>query len=357
MNELTNYDAARRALERATKIDEAKAIKDKAVALEAYARQRNDVQMEAWCSEIKIRALVRIGELSKGLEKAYAGGRGKIALPIDGKSKLRILKAAGISKNVAYRCEALAEIKRNNGRALENFIEGKVKAKQPVKYTEIEAAFLRQEKDDRRKAALQARVEIESTGLVVGDFREKAADIADDTVELIFTDPPYDRKSVSLYEDAARIGARILKPGGSLICYCGHYLLPDILPAMQKHLRYWWLNACVHADRKARMKYYGVVVGWKPMLWFVKGMRGDLQTFVSDTVSGAREKDIMEWQQAVNEAAYYIGRLTSPNGLIVDFCAGGGTTCVAAKHLGRPWLAFEKDPIMAKKTDQRISKG
>ena len=108
--ELVQYDAARRALEKATKIDEAKAIKDKVTALQTYARQRNDIEMEAWLSEIKIRAGIRIGKLSKELEKAYTGGRGKFGFPNVGKPKLQVLKAAGISKNAAYRYEMLAEI-------------------------------------------------------------------------------------------------------------------------------------------------------------------------------------------------------------------------------------------------------
>lgn len=213
-----------------------------------------------------------------------------------------------------------------------------------------------QERDDKKKAELQVTVEIASPGIIVGDFREKSIEIADDSTELVFIDPPYDRESLSLYEDSARIAARILKPGGSLIAYCGHYLLPEILPMMQRHLRYWWLNACVHdGGNMARMNSYGVVVGWKPMVWFTKGARGDRQTFVSDIVSGGREKSHHEWQQSEAEALYYIEKLTSPGGLVVDFFAGGGTTCVAAQRLGRPWIAFEINPATAKRADERLA--
>jgi DNA modification methylase len=184
----------------------------------------------------------------------------------------------------------------------------------------------------------------------------KSDAIANNSVELVFTDPPYDRHSLELYADAARIAARILKPGGSLIAYCGQYLLPDILPLMQQHLKFWWVNACVHSGRSARMKEYGIIVGWKPMLWFVKGRcRGDKQTFVSDVASGGREKSHHNWQQAEEEAAYYIEKVTSARGLVVDFFAGGGTTCVAAQKLGRPWIAFEINPVTAKRADKRIA--
>jgi hypothetical protein len=49
---------------------EAAEIKDKAAALQAYARQREDRDLEVWMSEIKLRASVRIGELVRELETA-----------------------------------------------------------------------------------------------------------------------------------------------------------------------------------------------------------------------------------------------------------------------------------------------
>jgi hypothetical protein len=216
-------------------------------------------------------------------------------------------------------------------------------------------AAIRQQRDDARKAALHAPVTIDLPNLHVGDFRELAPAIPDASVELVFTDPPYDRGAIPLYEAAAQEAARILKPGGSLISYCGHVLLPDVLPAMCKHLRYFWIGAHVHdGDPHARMREYGVIVGFKPLLWFVKEHRGDKQSFVADTVLVAREKQFHPWQQAVATAEHFIRHLTSDAGVVVDFFAGGGTTCVAAQRLGRPWIAFEIDPKHAGTTAERL---
>ena len=63
---LVKYEAARVALKEARRVDEAKDIHDKAEAVRAYARQVNDTEMVSWASEIKLRAMRRMGELLKG---------------------------------------------------------------------------------------------------------------------------------------------------------------------------------------------------------------------------------------------------------------------------------------------------
>jgi len=46
--------------------------------------------------------------------------------------------------------------------------------------------------------------------------------IPGNSVSLIFTDPPYHEKYLHLYEDLAVHASRVLREGGSLICYVGH---------------------------------------------------------------------------------------------------------------------------------------
>ena len=47
-------------------------------------------------SEIRLRAVIRIGEISRSLEKAEANGRGEVSLPTSGKRKEEQLEAAGL---------------------------------------------------------------------------------------------------------------------------------------------------------------------------------------------------------------------------------------------------------------------
>jgi hypothetical protein len=61
--ELVKYEAARRALQIATTVNEVKSIKDKAEAVRVYAKQAGDVEMQNWAVELKLRAARRAGEV------------------------------------------------------------------------------------------------------------------------------------------------------------------------------------------------------------------------------------------------------------------------------------------------------
>lgn len=223
--------------------------------------------------------------------------------------------------------------------------------------TTAQATATRQANEDKRKADLERAVDIAlMPGLHHGDFRELSDHIPSNSVQLIFTDPPYDSDAVQLYDDAARIARRILKSGGSFIAYSGQRHLPNVLLACSRHLDYWWTVAGVHGDGNQILNKLGIRCGWKPLVWFVKGTRGDVQNILSDVVAGKREKDHHEWQQAEQEAHYYIEKLTSEGGLVVDFFVGGGTTIAAAQGLGRKWIGFEIDADAAERASSRIAK-
>jgi len=192
-------------------------------------------------------------------------------------------------------------------------------------------------------------------GLYHGDFRELSEQIANDSVDLVFTDPPYNGKSVDLYGDAARVAKRILKPGASFVAYSGQSHLPEILSKCSVYLQYWWTIAGVHGGGNQILNKLGVRCGWKPLVWFVKGTRGDVQNILLDTIKGDREKDEHEWQQSEEEAYYYIEKLTTSDGLVVDFFVGGGTTMTAAKRLGRKWIGFEVNASSIERASKRIN--
>jgi hypothetical protein len=208
-------------------------------------------------------------------------------------------------------------------------------------------------REEQKVVALAKRQDVD--GLYLGDFREIGDKIPDASVDLIFTDPPYDRKAIELYDGLGEFASRVLRPGGSLIAYIGQIQLPDAVADLSRHLRYWWTCSCYHSGPSLlRMNEYGIVNGWKPMLWFVKETRGDKTTFINDVATGSREKSHHEWQQSEAEARYFIELLTDSDGFVVDPFCGGGTTPVACIGLGRKWAAFEIDEANMSRASERI---
>lgn len=217
------------------------------------------------------------------------------------------------------------------------------------------------------KAAATARRKLQKTedrNVFHGDSFDLAKKIPDESCALIFTDPPYDRSSLSLFDDLGMLASRILVDGGSLVTFCGQYVIRQVIDLVApeytteeieagrprddlldddgepvfNEMRFFWINCCLHTGGVAQMREYGVKVRWKPMLWFVKGdFRRDRHTWVHDLVESKQEKDKHPWQQSELEAAYYIEQLTEAGELVVDPFCGGGTTAKAASDLGRQW--------------------
>ncbi len=114
MMELTKYDAMCRAIDSAYEVDEAKDIRDKAVALEAYFQQAKNVEAERRACEIRLRAERKAGQLLAKMEKAKG-------VRLDGRDKdgtvrrlhdatTETLSGMGISKDQSSRWQALAGV-------------------------------------------------------------------------------------------------------------------------------------------------------------------------------------------------------------------------------------------------------
>jgi hypothetical protein len=78
MTALIRYDAARKAIAAAHRVDEVKAIRDKAEAVRVYAKQAGDFELQNQAAEIRLRAERRAGQLLLDMEK-NPGTRGERA--------------------------------------------------------------------------------------------------------------------------------------------------------------------------------------------------------------------------------------------------------------------------------------
>ena len=311
----------------------------------ALARKRESI----------FRPLAKENEKARKGKQAGSSSANLPNLPID--TRKESAKVAGVGERTYDDGKLILDAAENG--EIEPEVVEKVRRKETSIHRvakdikEKRQAKKRQEK--RKEAASKAEPQF-FDNVHIGDFRNHFDKVSDGSLSLIFTDPPYDRKAIELFDGLGEFAVAKLADGGSLIAYVGHIQIPDAIAVLSKHLRYWWVCCCLHSGGESLMKEYGIRVGWKAMLWFVKGTRGDKQHIVHDVVSGGREKSHHDWQQAQSEAEYWIENLCEKDGIVCDPFLGGGTTAAAAIAMQRKWVGFEIDHDQAVLAMQRCKK-
>ena len=182
--------------------------------------------------------------------------------------------------------------------------------------------------------------------IICDDCLSVMADWPDGCVDLVLTDPPYPREYLSCWT-ALSMGAHlVLKNGKYCVAYSGTMFLPDVYNRMNEHLVYQWQAVLVHSGANQFMHPRRMIIGCKPILIYSNGKKGEKRKgYLLDTIKGTgREKSYHEWGQEAGELKKLIEYYTDPNDLILDPYCGSGTTCVAAKKLGRRYIGIDISP-------------
>ena len=177
-----------------------------------------------------------------------------------------------------------------------------------------------------------------------GDFREVLADIPDQSVDIILTDPPYTQEYLPLWDDLGAFAARVLKPTGVLLAYSGQLHLPQVIAMLTKHLRWWWMCAIQHTGASGYIVAGGrrVINQWKPLLVLTPYDAPPLQVQFRDLIEGGgRQKELHNWEQSTEEAVRILQTFGHPNALVVDPFAGSGSFGRAAQQAGMQFIGAE----------------
>ena len=192
--------------------------------------------------------------------------------------------------------------------------------------------------------------------IVTGDAQELAKRIPDESVDLIFTDPPYSKEYWYLYEWLTVIASRVLKPSGFLLTYAGPYWKADVMKRLNEHLDYFWDFILMHKGNTTILWTRRIISRYKSILAYVlKDSKALPRTNVIGLIPGeGSSKNFHHWGQGKRPATLLIDCFSRPNDIVVDFMAGAGTFVAVCKELGRNYIAFEIDPDTAELARERV---
>lgn len=215
--------------------------------------------------------------------------------------------------------------------------------------------IIKAEKKEKRQAKIKELQVNLPENVILHNTEFQKVFIEGSSVSLIITDPPYHEKDLQLYDNLAVHASRVLRDGGSLLCYVGHFAIGKVISMMESHgLKFQWPMAIIHGGPTAAIFGRKVLVGYMPMLWFVKGKyEGE---FVRDVIqSEFQGKDLHEWAKSTVESDYFIKYMTIPNEIVYDPFMGQGTFGVSAVKLNRQFIGCEINPEHFENAKRMIS--
>ena len=214
----------------------------------------------------------------------------------------------------------------------------------------------REAKAERKAYELTDDFPEEKCRLFVADIRDGLKEIADESVDVIITDPPYAREYIGLYGALSRVAQRVLKANGSLIVMTGQSYLPEVMQELgQAMLYHWTMSYLTPGGKSPQMFQKRVNTFWKPLLWYVKSeYTGDYVGDVVKSPVNANEKDYHEWGQSLGGMLEVVERMSNPGDVVLDPFLGGGTTGIAAMCKGRKFVGTDIEAGHVEVSRQRL---
>ncbi len=252
-----------------------------------------------------------------------------------GRSRDQVARAAGV------RCCKVSEAKRVKNESPDLFNKVRAGEKTLTQAKRELGLYVDKERKSPRLVSQFTGVEIRR-----GDFREVLADVPDMSVKCVFTDPPYGKDYLGLWDDLGMFASRVLSPDGLLIAYSGQMYLPEVISCLSKHLSWWWLCGVAHKGN-CNLSPLGypvrkVINRFKPLLVFIPKNGIGINVVFNDLIAGTgSDKTLHNWQQPVEEAYNILHTFCVAGDTVIDPFAGTGAFGEAAKLLGLNFLGAE----------------
>ncbi|MBF0098766.1 MAG: ParB N-terminal domain-containing protein [Magnetococcales bacterium] len=204
--------------------------------------------------------------------------------------------------------------------------------------------------DERAAVAVQASQSLQPTSdrfRIIHGSCEQSLSLEAGSVDWIFTDPPYPKEFLPLFETLGRVAAHVLKPGGALLAMVGQFHLPEVIRSLEANLSYhWMLSYLTPGGQSPQIFPRRINTFWKPVLCFTKGEYSG--PWIGDVVRSepnGNDKRHHHWGQSESGMADLMRRFVKPGETVLDPFLGGGTTGVVALGLGCHFIGYDVDQI------------
>lgn len=208
--------------------------------------------------------------------------------------------------------------------------------------------------------------------IVTGDARELSKAIPDESVDMVLLDPPfgidfaykgYDDNPETYLELLSWVIAecnRILKAGAFAFVFQAQPQLRLTWPLFPESSRLFIVAKNFVQMRPTPVQFaYDPVVFWQKEGRLIEQYHGR-DWFVANTAStnfrGLNEAGWHECPRPLDACVYMVDNFCPKGGTVVDFFMGSGTTAIAAKITGHPFVGFEIRPEHTERAMQRVIK-
>ena len=186
-----------------------------------------------------------------------------------------------------------------------------------------------------------------------------STDVADGSVDLILTDPPYGDDALPLWSDLGELATRVLKPGRVLVALTGQRSLAEVIGALTEHLTWVWLGMIPRSGAASPTSARGLRIDsrFTPVVVLSAGRYEPRGYFLDVIKSDETRKGLKAehpWEQPVGPFLKLTEAFSKPGELVLDPLCGTGTTGVAAVRLGRQFIGVDNDKAAVSLASERL---